>query len=62
MNGKPDIYGKLESSGGNWTVPKGDLCSGNWIGTTFGGSIASGDEIFRVCKRGKNKDCFVNKQ
>ena len=51
---------------GNWS-----LRLGNWtvwmqmeigLGKAFSGNSVSGDTRFRDCKRGKNKDCFGNKQ
>jgi hypothetical protein len=51
---------------GNW-----NLGLGNWtvwmqmeigLGKAFSGNSVSGDTRFRDCKRGKNKDCFGNKQ
>lgn len=53
-------------STGNWS-----LRLGNWtvstqmeigLGKLFSGISVSGDTRFSDCKRGKNKDCFGNKQ
>ena len=62
---KPDIYWKLEILDGNWMVG-----CGNWIGRPspavslhfFRGISVLRTNVFRVYKRGKNKDCFVKKQ
>jgi len=58
----PDIYWKLEILLLEIGRPKGYLTRGDWIGTTFGGILVSRRYEFRVCKRGKNKDCFGKKQ
>jgi hypothetical protein len=49
---------------GNWSLRIGDWtvldADGDW--TLCSGINVSGDTRFRNCKRGKNKDCFGNKQ
>ena len=59
INGKREIYWKLESSA--WKLD-GLNADGDWIGKPFSGISVSGDTRFSDCKRGKNKDCFANKQ
>ena len=49
---------ELESSDGNWTVGIEEI----GFGLAFGGVSVIKTNVFRVCKRGKNKDSFVKKQ
>ena len=54
---------ELESSDRNWTIrlPKGGK---DWrkLDREFLYCVSVADVISLVCKRGKNKDCFGNKQ
>jgi len=49
---------ELESSDGNWTVGIEEI----GLGLAFGGVSVKKTNVFRVYKRGKNKDSFVKKQ